>query len=104
MIDDALNFEAAQREQERLALLLDLTNTLVSQRELRDLLRTLVASVRQVMHCDVAAVGLPDAAGEQMRVYALDHPGSKGFLQEEALVPLAGSLAVDGESLVVTLV
>ena len=30
VIDDALNFEAAQREQERLALLLDLTNTLVS--------------------------------------------------------------------------
>jgi len=93
VIDDALHSEAAQREQERLALLLDLTNTLVSQRELRDLLRTLVASVRQVMHCDVAAVGLPDAAGEQMRVYALDHPGSKGFLQEDTLVPLAGSLA-----------
>jgi len=93
VIDDALNFEAAQREQERLALLLDLTNTLVSKRELRDLLRTLLASVRRVMHCDLAGVGFPDAAGQQMRVYALDHPGSQGFLQEEALVPLAGSLA-----------
>ena len=92
VIDDALNFEAAQREQERLALLLDLTNTLVSKRELRDLLRTLVASVRQVMHCDVAGVAFPDAAGQQMRVYALDHPGSQGFLQEDTLVPLAGSL------------
>jgi len=93
VIDDALNFEAAQREQERLALLLDLTNTLVSKLELRDLLRTLLASVRRVMHCDLAGVGFPDAAGQQMRVYALDHPGSQGFLQEEALVPLAGSLA-----------
>src|SRR5947209_5187688 len=92
VIDDALNFEAAQREQERLALLLDLTNTLVSKRELRDLLRTLLASVRQVMHCDVAGVAFPDAAGQQMRVYALDHPGSQGFLQEDTLVPLAGSL------------
>jgi len=39
VIDDALNFEAAQREKERLELLLDLTNTLVANLELRDLLR-----------------------------------------------------------------
>jgi formate hydrogenlyase transcriptional activator len=93
VIDDALHFEAAQREQERLALLLDLTNTLVSQLELRDLLRTLVASVRRVMHCDAAGIVFPDAAGQQLHVYALDHPDSKGFVQEDTLIPLAGSLA-----------
>src|SRR2546426_4318310 len=82
VIDDALHSEAAQREQERLALLLDLTNTLVSQRELRDLLRTLVASVRQVMHCDVAGGGLPGAAGPPKRGFPPPHPPHQGVVPE----------------------
>src|SRR2546428_7767129 len=55
VIDDALNFEAAQREKDRLELLLDLTNSLVSNLELRDLLRAISASVRRVMRCDGVA-------------------------------------------------
>ena len=93
VIDNALNFEAAQREKERLELLLDLTNTLVANLELRDLLRALSASVRRVMRCDAVGVFLPEAAGHQLRLYALDYPDSKGFSQEETLVPLDGSLA-----------
>ena len=92
VIDDALNFEAAQREKDRLELLLDLTNSLVSNLELRDLLRAISASVRRVMRCDGVGVLLPDAAGRQLCVYALDYPDSKGFIQEETLVPLEGSL------------
>ena len=93
VIDDALNFEAAQREKDRLELLLDLTNTLVANLELRDLLRALSASVRRVMRCDAVGVFLPEAAGHQLRLYALDYPDTKGFSQEETLVPLDGSLA-----------
>jgi formate hydrogenlyase transcriptional activator len=93
VIDDALNFEAAQREKERLELLLDLTNNLVANLELRDLLRALSASVRRVMHCDAVGVSLPEVERNQLRLYALDFPDSKGFLQEEVLLPIAGSLA-----------
>jgi formate hydrogenlyase transcriptional activator len=93
VIDDALNFEAAQREKDRLELLLDLTNNLVANLELRDLLRAISASVRWVMRCDAVGVLLPEAAGHQLRLYALDFPSSKGFAQEESLVPLDGSLA-----------
>jgi len=93
VIDNALNFETAQREKDRLALLLDLTNTLVANLELRDLLRAISASVRRVMRCDAVGVLLPEAAGHQLRLYALDFPSSKGIVQEESLVPLDGSLA-----------
>ena len=93
VIDDALNFEAAQREKDRLALLLDLTNTLVANLELRDLLRAISASVRRVMRCDAVGVLVPEAAGHQLRLYALDFPSSKGIAPEESLVPLDGSLA-----------
>jgi hypothetical protein len=38
-MDDAINFRAAQRARGRLALLLDLTNQVVSKLNLRDVLR-----------------------------------------------------------------
>jgi hypothetical protein len=41
VIDDALDFEAAQREKNHLELLLDLKNSLVANLELRDLLRAM---------------------------------------------------------------
>ena len=80
--DDALNFEASQRAQNRLELLLDLTNRVVSNLELRDLLREIAASIRNVMQCDGVGVTLPDAEDGRLRLYALDFPGSKGVIHE----------------------
>ena len=45
-----------EHEKDRLKLLLDMTNTLVSNLELRDLLRAISASIRQDMHCDSVGV------------------------------------------------
>ena len=58
-IDAAVNFAISQQSQERLKLLLELTNQVVSNLELRDLLRTASASLRRVMNCDVVGVMLP---------------------------------------------
>ena len=98
-IDDALNFEAAQRAQaelqrnnDRLKLLLEINNSLVSNLDLRDVLRAISATLRRVMHCDAVGVALPDAEGNQLRVHALDFPGSKGFIHEETLILIERSL------------
>jgi formate hydrogenlyase transcriptional activator len=98
-VDNALHSQEAQalqqqlaRERDRLQLLLEVTNSVISNLELRDVLRTVSATLRRVMHCDVAGVLLPDAEHHQLRVYALDFPDSQGFIQEEALVPIEGSL------------
>ena len=107
-IDDALNFKASERarqelqrnqaelerERDRLKLLLEVTNRVVSNLELRELLRAISASIRHVMECDAAAVLLPDCDGRQLRVYALDFPGSKGLLKEDHLIPM-GKSALD---------
>src|SRR5216684_874236 len=90
-IDAAVNFAVSQRAQERLKLLLELTNQVVSNLELRELLRTVSASVRRVMNCDVVGVMLPDAEGKHLRVFALDFPDSKGFFREETLIPIEGT-------------
>jgi formate hydrogenlyase transcriptional activator len=82
-----------EQERNRLKLLLDMTNTLVSNLETRDLLRAISASIRQVMHCDVVAVLLPDLELRQMRLCALDFPETKGYTEEDSLYPLEGSFA-----------
>ena len=81
-----------QSESERLKLLLDLTNTLVSNLECRDLLRTVSASIRQVMRCDTVGVWLPDAERAHLRQLALDFPESRGFVTEDLLHPVEGSV------------
>jgi formate hydrogenlyase transcriptional activator len=76
-----------ERERDRLRLLLDLNNRVVSNLDLRELLRAIAASIRRVMECDAVSVPLPASRTNQLRVFALDFPKSKGFLQEECLVP-----------------
>src|SRR5579864_7641104 len=81
-----------QRESDRLKLLLDMTTTLVSTLECRDLLRTVSAIIRQVMHCDIVGVWLPDAERVRLRQLAMDFPESKGFAKEGAVQPIDASL------------
>ena len=91
-IDDALNFEASRTAQDQLKLLLDLTNSVVSTLDLRELLRSVSGNLRRAMSCDLAGVGLPDPGNkESLRLYALDFPDSKGFVKEEILIPIEGT-------------
>jgi formate hydrogenlyase transcriptional activator len=81
-----------ERESDRLKLLLDMTATLVSTLECRDLLRTVSASIRQVMRCDIVGVWLPDAEHVYLRQLAMVFPESKGFAKEDARQRIDGSL------------
>ena len=92
VLDAAANFHVSERLQDRMKLILELTNQMVSNLELGDLLRAISASVRRVMACDAAAVMLPEADGKQLRVHALDYPDSRGIFTEGALVPIEGSM------------
>ena len=90
--DDALNFEASRRAQDRLKLILDVTNSVVSNLELRDVLRAVSASLRRVMRCDLAGVALPDEGSSSLRRFVLDFPESKGFMTEETLVSMDATI------------
>jgi len=85
-IDDGLNLRRAQAAQERLQLLLDLTNRITSNLELREVLREICANIRAVMQCDAAAISIADPVTGERRVYALDYPRTKGVLKEPLLV------------------
>ncbi len=97
-LDNAMNLESSQQAQaelqsqnERLELVLDLTNRVVSNLELHDLLREVSANVRRVMKCDAAGVALPAPEGDHFRFYALDFPEGKGYLTEDTQIPIENS-------------
>jgi formate hydrogenlyase transcriptional activator len=89
-MDDSLNRRRSQaarleleQQNNRLKLLLDLTNRITSNLDLADLLRAISGSVRLVMECDLAAIALLDSESGKFRIYALDFPNGKGLVHEE---------------------
>jgi len=98
--DNALHFDAAQaseqqllKKNERVGLLLELTNHVVSNLEFRHLLRAVVASTRRVMGCDGVGITLPDPDNTHLRIYALDLAFSDESVQEESLVRIDEDVA-----------
>ncbi len=90
VLEDGLSLRRAQRQNERLQLLLDLTNRITSNLELRRLLRSIASSIREVMHCDLVSVSLTNQASGKSTVYALDFPHGKGFIKEETTSTITG--------------
>jgi len=98
-VDNALNFESAQayqrqlaRERDRLRVLLEVNNAMVSKRDLHALLNAISASLRRVIHHEYTSLALFDPATNDMRVLALDFPQGKGLMREDLIVPLEGSI------------
>ena len=80
-MDDAINFYASERAQQRLELLLDLTNRVVSNLNLREVLREVSANIRRVMNCEGAGIDLPNPDGK-LSIYALDFPDAPVDIEE----------------------
>jgi|HubBroStandDraft_2_1064218.scaffolds.fasta_scaffold06127_4 PAS domain S-box-containing protein len=70
----------------RLQLLLQLTKRVTSNLELREVLRSISANVRNVMNADAAGVAFFDEVSDKSRIYAVDFPDAKGFVREEIVV------------------
>jgi len=98
-LDNALHYEEGlalqkelARERDRLQLVLDVNNSVVSNLELRPLFQALSASLRRVISHDSATLMLPDAQSpEMLRIYALDFPEGRGFLHQDLLVSISSS-------------
>jgi formate hydrogenlyase transcriptional activator len=97
-VDNALNSQTAQvyqqelaRERDRLRLLLEVNNALVSTLDLHHLLSAISACLRRVMNHDYASLALYEPAAQQLRLQALDFPQGKGLLHEELVFPIEGT-------------
>jgi len=80
-----------QHQNERLQLLLNLTNQITSNLDLREILHAISANAREKMLSDVAGIALPDETSGKLRIYALDLPDTPGILREGMLISFTGS-------------
>src|SRR5580693_7577773 len=85
-LDDGLNLRRSHQHNERLKLLLNLTNRITSNLKFRELLRDIAANIREVIQADAAGIAFYDAASAKSRIYVVDFPNARGFVKEEILV------------------
>jgi len=112
-VDNALNVESSQayqrqlaHERDRLRVLLDLNNVLVTSRELPELFRGIVTTLQRVIRHDYTSLALLDPTTGLLKIFALDFPGHQGFFKPETVVPRdsspAGRAIAQGKTLVVS--
>ncbi|MGB9469994.1 MAG: sigma 54-interacting transcriptional regulator [Candidatus Acidiferrum sp.] len=99
-VDNALNFEAAQAYQKQLALqrdrlqvLLEINNLLVSTRDVKALFRGIVSSLRSVIPHDYTSLALLDQTSGLLKIHALDVPVQTVETKQEFTTSLEGSPA-----------
>jgi len=95
-VENALNYEsilalhgALSHERDRLKLLLDLNNAVVSNLDVTQLFSAIPTSVRRAMQCDAVCLSLPEKEKQELRIYGLDFPEGRGFMVNEMVLPIA---------------
>jgi formate hydrogenlyase transcriptional activator len=110
-VDNALNLESSQayqsqlsRERDRLRVLLDVNNVLVTSLELPELFRGIVSTLQRVIHHDYTSLALLDPVTGLLKIHALDFPGRQGLLKAEMTISReaspAGRAIAEGRTLV----
>jgi formate hydrogenlyase transcriptional activator len=99
-VDNVLNYQDAQayqrqlaRERDRLRLLLEVNNTMVSNLEPRQLFEAISACVRRVLSSDYTSVALYEKETGLLRLWVTDFPESRGPVQPEMVLPVEGTPA-----------
>jgi len=98
-VDNTLHHEAAQRaqqelasERDRLRLLLEVNNALVSNLEPRALFSAIATCLRRVVAHDYTSLAVYDGERNAFDMWALEFAG-KGLIKEHMFVPVEGSPA-----------
>jgi formate hydrogenlyase transcriptional activator len=95
-VDNTLNFEKAEkyqrqlaRERDRLQVLLEITNVLVSELDIRELFPSITACLRRVMPSEYSSLALLDKSGGVIKNHALVFEGNP------QIIPQGASAALD---------
>ena len=92
-VDNALNHDALSHERDRLRVLLDINNALVSNLDEHELFSVITSCLAQVTPHDYASLALVSSDGQRLVIRALDFPGGTGLVREEMDVAAETSLA-----------
>jgi formate hydrogenlyase transcriptional activator len=92
-IERHMKEQALQRERDRLRLLLEITSSVTSRLDVRQIVEALSTNLFRVMQCDVSALLLADSESGALRVSILHNPDARGPFREGSLVPMKGSIS-----------
>ena len=92
-IERHMNEDVLRHERDRLRLLLEITSSVTSRLDFRQVVEALSANLFRVMQCDVSALLLPDRESGHLRVTLLYNPDSRGPMREGSLVPMNSSIS-----------
>ena len=92
-IERHLYEEALRHERDRLRLLLEITSSVTSRLDFRQVVEALSTNLFRVMQCDVSALLLPDSESGELRVTILYNPDARGPMREGSLVPMNSSIS-----------
>jgi formate hydrogenlyase transcriptional activator len=92
-IERHLNEQALQRERDRLRLLLEISSSVTSRLDLRQMFDALSTNLFRVMQCDVSALLLPDSESGALRVTTLYNPDARGPFREGSFVSMNSSVS-----------
>jgi formate hydrogenlyase transcriptional activator len=92
-IERHLNEEKLRHERDRLRLLLEITSSVTSRLDLRQVVDALSTNLFRIMQCDVSALLLPDSESGELRVTTLYNPDARGPFREGSLVPMNSSIS-----------
>jgi formate hydrogenlyase transcriptional activator len=92
-VENTINFERAQRERERSRLLLEINNAVVSHLDLKELVRTVSASLSEIMPHDTAGIALYVPEQNHLREYTNVNYKDVDAFREGDTIPLEGTPA-----------
>jgi formate hydrogenlyase transcriptional activator len=88
-VENALNFEEARsyqqllaRERDRLRLLLEVNNNVISHLELGDLFQAVSAALRDCFHHEYTGLWLFEEGSPRLRCVGMDFPSTRGFIEK----------------------
>jgi formate hydrogenlyase transcriptional activator len=94
-VDNTLNFEKAEqyhrqlaRERDRLQVLLEITNVLVSELDIRELFPNITACLRRVMPSEYSSLALLEPGGAVLKNHALVFEGNPEIIPQGATASL----------------
>jgi len=92
-IERNLNEQKLRHERDRLRLLLEITSSVTSRLDLRQVVDALSTNLFTIMQCDVCALLLPDSESGELRVTTLYNSDPRGPFREGSLVAMNGSIS-----------
>ena len=92
-IERHISEQKLRHERDRLRLLLEITNSVTSRLDIRQVVEALSTNLFRIMQCDVSALLLPDSESGKLRVTTLYNPDARGPFREGSLVPMNSSIS-----------